>query len=147
MKRALAAVAAVLALATSCAGSDEVSGDRRVVGGVTLTFTVRPARIEVGKTVRFALRVTNIAGREAELSFPTSKEYDFWVTRGRDEIWRWSDDRLFTQAIEHTKIDPQGSLTLSEPWVASPAGTYTVHGELQADGFRRELTGELRVGN
>jgi hypothetical protein len=146
MRRVLALVFVMAALA-SCAGSDEVSGDRRAVGGVTITFTVRPARVEVGRTVRFALRVLNIAGRKAELTFPTSKQYDFWVTRGRDEIWRWSDDRLFTQAVEKRTIDPQGVLALSEPWVAERAGEYTVHGELQADGYRRGLTGELRVGN
>ncbi len=146
MRRVLA-VGFVIAVFASCAGTDEVTGDRRVVGGVNVTFTVRPARVDVGRTVRFALRITNIAGRAAELTFPTSKQYDFWVTRGRDEVWRWSDDRLFTQAIEKRTIEPQGALTLSEPWIAAPAGTYTVHGELHADGYRRDLTGELRVGN
>lgn len=145
MRRAVATVC-VLASLVACAGSDEVSGDRRVVGGVTVTFTVRPARVEVGKTVRFALRVTNIQGRRTELTFPTSKAYDFWVTRGGDEIWRWSEGRLFTQAVEKRTIDPQGAITLEEPWAAGPAGRYTVHGELQADGFRRELKGTLRVG-
>jgi hypothetical protein len=146
MKRTLALVF-VLAAFASCAGSDEVSGDRRVVGGVTVTFTVRPARVDVGKTVRFALRVVNIAGKTAELTFPSSKQYDFWVTRGNDEIWRWSDDRLFTQAVEKETIDPQSLLTLSEPWVAGPAGEYVVHGELHAEGYARGLTGKLRVGN
>ena len=146
MRRALA-VACVLVALSSCAGSDEVSGDRRVVGGVTLTFSVRPARVEVGRSVRFTMRVTNIAGRTAELTFPTSKQYDFWVTRGRDEIWRWSDGRLFTQAVEKRTIDPQSAIALSEPWTADRAGDYTVHGELLADGYRRDLTGTLRVGN
>ena len=143
----LVALAFVMTILASCAGSDEVSGDRRVVGGVTVTFTVRPAHVEVGKTVRFALRVNNIAGRPTELTFPTSKQYDFWVTRGDAEIWRWSEGRLFTQAVEKRSIDPQASITLSEPWTAEPAGTYRVHGQLHADGYGRDLVGELRVGN
>jgi hypothetical protein len=141
------AAACVVATLAACAGTDEVSGDRRVVGGVSLTFSIRPARVEVGRTVRFALRVTNIQGRKTELRFPTSKQYDFWVTRGRDEIWRWSDGKLFTPAIEKRTVDPQGAITLSEPWTATPAGRYIVHGELQAEGFRRALTGTLRVGD
>lgn len=147
MRKRVIAVACIFAVLGACAGSDEVSGDRRVVGGVTVTFTVRPARVDVGRTVRFALRVTNIQGRRTELTFPTSKQYDFWVTRGRDEVWRWSDGRVFTPSVEKRTIDPQGAISLEEPWPASPAGSYTVHGELQADGFRRELTGKLRVGD
>ena len=145
MRRLFALACALTALA-SCAGSDEVSGDRRVVGNVSVTFSVRPARVDVGRTVTFTLRVVNVAGREEQLTFPTSKQYDFWVTRDDDEIWRWSDEQLFTQAVETRTIDPQGSITLTEPWAAGPAGEYTVHGELQADGYRRELRGELRVG-
>jgi hypothetical protein len=144
--RRIVALGCVLVTLASCAGSDEVSGDRRVVGGVTVTFTVRPARVEAGETVTFALRIANIAGRAAELTFPSSKQYDFWVMRGREEVWRWSEGRLFTQAIEKRTIDPQGSLTLTEPWKAEPTGAFTVHGELHADGYRRDLTGELRVG-
>jgi hypothetical protein len=143
----LVALMCVLSVLTACAGSDEVSGDRRVVGNVSVTFSVRPARVEVGRTVSFTLRVINLGGRAAQLTFPTSKQYDFWVTRGENETWRWSDEKLFTQAIEKRTIGPQSAITLSEPWAAGPAGTYTVHGELQADGYRRALTGELRVGN
>jgi hypothetical protein len=144
VKRLVALVCALTLV--SCAGSDEVSGDRRVVGGVSVTFSVRPARVEVGKTVTFTLRVVNIAGREAELTFPSSKQYDFWVTRGSREVWRWSDGRLFTQAIEKRTIAPQSQIVLSEPWAAGPAGEYRVHGELLADGYRRDLEGELTVG-
>ena len=125
--RLLVGIAAVLAVSASCAGSSEVSGDRRVVGDVTVTFTVRPARVEVGKTVLLTLRVTNVAGRPAELTFPSAKLYDFWVTRGSDEVWRWSDGRFFTQAIEKRTIGPQDTLTLSEPWVARDDGRFVVH--------------------
>jgi hypothetical protein len=142
----MAAAACMLLVMVACAGSDEVSGDRRVVGGVTVTFSVRPARVEVGKTVNLALRVVNIAGKPAELTFPSSKQYDFWIVRGRDEVWRWSKGQLFTQAVEKRTIDPQGLLTLTESWVADAAGDYTVHGLLTADGYDRDLTGRLRVG-
>jgi hypothetical protein len=144
--RALIVIVAVLAVCASCAGSSEVSGDRRVVGGVSMTFTVRPARVEVGKTVIFTLRMNNIAGRPAELTFPTGKQYDFWVTRGSREVWRWSDDRLFTQAVEKRTIGPQDTLSLSESWVAKDAGHFVVHGQLHADGYGGDLEGELDVG-
>lgn len=145
-RRFIAAACVVAVLLTACASSEEVSGDRRVVGGLTLTFSVRPARVEVGKTVRFTLRVTNIAGRVADLEFPSSQQYDFWVTRGDTEVWRWSDGRVFTPTVGRRTIDPQSAITLAEPWAATPAGNYTVHGELRAEGFDRALSGALRVG-
>jgi hypothetical protein len=145
MRGTLLALAVVM-LASSCAGGGDVSGDRRVVGGVTVTFSVRPARVEVGRTVRLALRVTNIAGRPEKLTFPSAQQYDFWVTRGEEEVWRWSDDRVFTQSVEKRTIDPQGTITLSESWVANESGEYRVHGQVLAEGYGRDLTGSLRVG-
>ena len=146
-KFVFASVALVAILCASCAGSGEVSGDRRTVGNVAVTFTVRPARVEVGRSVRLTLRMANVAGLPAELTFPTSQLYDFWVTRGKTEVWRWSKERVFTPAVEKRTIEPLATLTLAEPWVARSSGSYVVHGELYANGFRDGLTGELKVGD
>jgi hypothetical protein len=140
-------VAGLLVLALTCTSGSDVAGDRRVVGGVAVAFTARPARVEVGRPVRLALRLTNVGGTGKQLTFPTSQEYDFWVVRGDDEIWRWSEDRVFTQAVQRRELPAQQTITLSELWVADTAGTYVVHGEVMADGYGRDLTGRVRVGD
>lgn len=145
MKR-LAGALAVLALAGACAGGTEVSGDRRVVGDVTVVFTVTPSRVEVGRPVRFALRLTNHAGRDRVLPFSTGQIYDFWVTAEGREVWRWSDDRSFTQALTERSIPPQDTITFSEAWTASPAGDYIAHGIVRSGDFERELTGRFSAG-
>lgn len=138
---------AALIVSLSCAGGTEVSGDRRVVGGVAVAFTARPARVAVGRTVRLVLRLTNVSGTRTELTFPTSQQYDFWVVQGDDEVWRWSEDQIFTQAIEKRTIGPQEAITLTEPWVPQQSGAYVVHGEVKAEGYGRDLTGKVMVGD
>jgi hypothetical protein len=144
MKRLLAFSFALAAL-VACAGGSSVSGDRRVVGGVTVTFTVTPAQTEVGRAVRFVLRLTNNAGRAEKLTFNSGQQFDFWVTDADKEIWRWSEERLFTQAIDERTLDAQGSLTLAESWTTTKAGSFVAHGEVKAQGYERALTGELTV--
>ena len=144
MRGALIAVALLVA-GTACAGGADVSGDRRVVGDVTMAFTITPARVEVGKSVRFALRLTNAGGRTEDLRFSSGQLYDFWVTDGDREIWRWSEDRAFSQALETRKIPTQDSLVFEESWTSEGRGTYVAHGLLKAEGFERGLSGELVV--
>lgn len=111
-----------------------------------MTFTVTPGRAEVGRPVRFALRLTNNTGRAERLTFATGQQYDFWVTDGDEELWRWSEERAFTQAIQEHTLGPQDSLILDETWTTTSAGTFVAHGELKADAYGRPLTGELIVG-
>ena len=144
--RAIAIACATLVLA-ACAGGSEVSGDRRVVGNSTVTFTVRPAKAELGRPVRFQLRITNNSGREDELTFATGQRYDFWVASDTgDLMWRWSDDRVFTQAIETVAIAPMDTLTLTESWTPDFTGAFRAFGRVEARGFDRALDGELVIG-
>jgi hypothetical protein len=136
----------MLLLLGACAGSSEVAGDRRVVGDVTMAFTVTPARVEVGRSVRFALRLTNNGGRSRDLDFASGQLYDFWVTDGDREVWRWSDEMTFTQALEKRTIPTQDSVVFEESWTSEGRpGTYVAHGLLKAEGYERELTGEVIV--
>jgi hypothetical protein len=136
---------ALLVIGVACSGN-EVSGDRRTVGGVGVSFSVAPSRAEVGRSVRFTLRLTNVTGKTEQLTFPTGQRYDFWVMDGDEEVWRWSDDRVFTQAITKSSIDTQGTLVLSENWTPDRSGDFEAFGELAADGYERPLSGELRIG-
>jgi hypothetical protein len=143
--RRVSVVLALIALAGACSGN-EVSGDRRTVGGVGVSFSVAPSRGEVGRPVRFTLRLTNVTGKTEQLTFPTGQRYDFWVMDGDEEVWRWSDDRVFTQAITNASIETQGTLVLTENWTPDRSGDFEAFGELAADGYERPLSGELSVG-
>ncbi len=142
----VALIAGILLLLSSCAGGADVSGDRRVVGDAQIAFSIKPSRVQVGKTVRFTLRVTNNGGRAEVLRFDSGKLYDFWVTDGDREVWRWSDDQVFSQALEERSVPTQDSLTFAENWTATGSGELIAHGLLTSEGFDRELTGKVTVG-
>lgn len=144
MKRAL--VATILVVCAACGSSgDPVSGDRRNVGGVTQTFTVTPSQARVGQPVQVGIRLVNNGGTAVELTFPSSQQYDFWVTGADGEIWRWSDGMVFTQALTYQTIGGQSGSTFSESWTPTEPGTYVVHGMLTAQGYDREQTADLEV--
>jgi hypothetical protein len=85
----------------------------------------------VGDTVNLALRVTNPTDEAVELTFPSGQSFDFVVTRQGRELWRWSEDRMFTQAIRYERIEPGETRVYESAWVPPPG----VEGELAVRGF------------
>lgn len=70
--------------------------------------------------VRFALQVTNVSESPVELNFRTGQSAEFVVRRGGEEIWRWSDDQMFTQALRREVLGPGESRTYEAEWRPSP---------------------------
>ena len=67
-------------------------------------------------SVRFSLAVTNAAAAPVELRFNTAQRYDFAVLDGTREVWRWSADRGFGQALGTEVLAPGETRTWSEAW-------------------------------
>jgi hypothetical protein len=142
----LIAAAAALSALLACAGEADVTGDRRVNGPMTVVFTVRPARVDVGKSVRLTLRMQNNSGRNVDLTFNSGQSYDFAITKGSKELWRWSDERSFTQEITTRSVEPFGTVTFAESWTTEGAGDFVAHGEIKAQGYEHVMNGKLKVG-
>lgn len=129
----------------ACAGENTVTGDRRNVGVVTVVFTAAPARAQVGQPVRLTFRVSNNGGKVEHLTSPSAKLYDFWAKQRGREVWRWSKDMSFVQAVTTTDVESQSSKTYTEIWRPTNAGRITVYGELQSSGFTGPMTGTVMV--
>lgn len=84
--------------------------------------------ISTADGVRFAFHVTNTTAKTLELNFPSGQTHDFAVldSTGR-ELWRWSEGRMFTQALQNRQVDSREVVTFEDRWEA-PA----VHGRLTA---------------
>jgi hypothetical protein len=91
----------------------------------------------VGDSVHFALQITNTSSEPVELHYRDGQSYDFLVLRGDMEVWRWSSDQMFTQALRHELLQPGETLDFEESW-RIPTG---LRGELIAVG---RLTAENR---
>jgi len=100
-----------------------------------------------GDSVRFTLRVTNATESPVALTFPTGQSYDFVVHDGGEEVWRWSADRMFTQAIRMESMAAGETLEFSEWWAPSRAASeeYIVRGHLTAQEHSAEQETRFRV--
>lgn len=73
--------------------------------------------VAVDDGIRFALHVTNVSDHAVELDFPSGQTHDFVVVDsiGR-EVWRWSDGRMFTQALQNKLLGSKETVTYEERW-------------------------------
>lgn len=145
MRLLLVAVASVVVACAACATSSEVSGERRNVGNVTVTFTAVPARAKRGQSVRLTIRLLNNSGRPATLTFPSSQRYDFWITSGAREVWRWSAGRMFAQDVTHQELAGQTGASFAESWPATEGGKLVAHAHLTAQDYDGDLTAHVDV--
>ena len=99
------------------------------------------------KDVRFALHVTNRADRNVELMFPSGQTHEFIVRdeTGRD-VWRWSEGRMFTQALQSKLLGGEETTTYAETWQAGArSGRYTVVATLRSSSHTVEQVAQFIV--
>jgi hypothetical protein len=83
--------------------------------------------------VQFSLAVENAGDESVTLSFRNGMRADFAVRDGDEVVWRWSEGRMFTQALGSETIDPGETRSFGATWEDPEPGGYTVVGELAAD--------------
>lgn len=73
--------------------------------------------VTVREQIRLALTVTNGEPRRVELRFPNGQTHDFTVldSTGRT-VWKWSEGRLFTQAMQSRVLEHEEIATYAATW-------------------------------
>jgi hypothetical protein len=105
---------------------------RKVVDGRPVAAVLD---VKIRDGIEFAFHVTNNAPRKLELLFPSGQTHDFAVvdSLGR-EVWRWSEGRMFTQAVTNRLIGPSVSVTWKAAWRAEvPPGQYVAIASLLSE--------------
>jgi hypothetical protein len=98
-------------------------------GGDPLASSLQVA--PAGDSVHLVLQVSNAGSAPVALTFGSGQTFDFAVARDGRELWRWSADRSFTQAVREVSIAPGETRRYEATW-RPPAGT---HGALTARGW------------
>lgn len=98
-------------------------------------------------SVRFVLQVTNSGPAPVVLEFPSGQTHDFVVTRGGTELWRWSADRVFTQALRSETLAPGETRAFDGAWrpAAGTGGELEARGLLTARGRPAEQRAAFRL--
>jgi hypothetical protein len=130
------------ALALCCAmlgcGGSNHTGDVRLdptAGGSQMTQLASSVEVEVGeRDVSLVLHVTNPTDQPVTLEFSSSQRYDFAVQNADGaEVWRWSSDRMFAQALGTETIPPGGTVDYRAVWASgSSTGVFTAIAQLTA---------------
>ncbi|MBL8982759.1 MAG: hypothetical protein JNL26_11285 [Gemmatimonadetes bacterium] len=95
------------------------SGSRSLVSDVN---------VAVGQEVVLALHVRNEAAKKVEVAFPSGLTHDFEVQDSVGRVmWRWSEGRLFTQAMQNRVLEQDESLSYEADWTPRD-----LHGEFVA---------------
>ena len=100
-----------------------------------------------GATVRFTLQLSNTGSTPVPLEFTSGQSFDFAVLQGGRELWRWSADQMFTQALRSETLAPGATRTYEATW-SPPAGTrgeFTASGILTATNRRVEQRAIFRL--
>lgn len=102
--------------------------------------------ISVERGVRFAFEIVNEGSKKLELNFPNGLTHDVVVldSIGR-EVWRWSEGRLFTQAMQNRVLRTSDSLRFVEAWKDPQPGRYVAVATLASANYPVERRVEFEV--
>lgn len=84
-------------------------------------------------TPTFALTVENTGSEPVTFQFMTGCSADFAVEAGGTEVWRLTENRMFTQVISSETLDPGQQRSYEASGDSLDPGQYTAVGELAAN--------------
>ncbi|MES3516415.1 MAG: BsuPI-related putative proteinase inhibitor [Natronomonas sp.] len=87
--------------------------------------------VTVGDGVEFRLTLSNGGDTPIELTFRDGCRVDFAAVSDGDTVWRYSDGRMFTQAISTADLQPGESATFTATWNDPEPGDYTAEATLR----------------
>ena len=98
-------------------------------------------------SVRLTLQVTNAGTTPVTLAFSSGQIYDFAVRSGGTNLWTWSADRGFIQALRTETLAAGETRTWSESWTPprGTSGTLTAVATLTSTSHPVERATEFRL--
>ena len=118
---------------------------RAARGTDSATVALRLA-VDTAHGIRFALQVVNEGDKRVEMRFRSGLVHDFVVLdEHAREVWRWSEGRMFTQAVQNRVLAAGDSLAFAESWKPDRPGHYTVVARLYSPNYPAEQRAEFDV--
>ncbi len=135
---ALAAGILIMLLLVGCSQRPSQPSDRTPDETGTGQANSLSVEIEVGDAatsrvddpVDLLLVVT--ASEPLTLQFSSGQRFDFVVSKEGEEVWRWSADQFFTQALGEESLSAGDELRYEAQWVPTEEGSYEVLGLVTA---------------
>lgn len=110
-------------------GTLSTAFDRGVV-----ELTAAPDPPVAGEGVSWSFAITNTSEDPLTLTFPSGQRADVVLTDDGGEVYRWSEGRAFSQALEELTIDVDETVTFElDGTIDVGPGTYELVAALTAD--------------
>jgi len=95
-----------------------------------------PRQLRSGEPIWWAIDVTNVSEEAIPVTFGSGQVAEVTVSDGDDELYRWSNEKAFTQAIHDVDLAPgvTSGATLIDPFSADPGTNYTLRSWITAIG-------------
>ena len=79
------------------------------------------------------IEIYNLSEKSITLNFSSGQLYDLYLKNSDHEIWRWSENKFFTMAVQSKKIAPGDKLIykIEVPGIDGP-GEYILSGEIKS---------------
>ena len=118
--------------------SKKAAEEKEVLG--TTFNVVRPTG--GGESLRFTLRIVNNTRKMVEIQFPDGQTHDFVVNDSTGkEVWRWSEGRMFTQAMRSKTLKGKDGTVFEERWEPKgQRGAFTAVAILKSENFPLETS-------
>ncbi|MEN9075978.1 MULTISPECIES: BsuPI-related putative proteinase inhibitor [Bacillus] len=128
MKRLLVMLLPVLLL-IGCGKDEQTEPDKEVSGGMENQEVVLSVdAIQEPEQIKFNMSLKNQSERAVEFQFSTGQKFELVVyDSGHKERYRYSKDKMFTQAFQNLTLEPGETYDFSDVWKEIPEpGTYEV---------------------
>lgn len=139
---------AVLAFACGPRARNEVASRDAARGTRATAAQPLASRLDVtvDDAVRFDFAVVNESKKKLEVSFADGRTHEVVVldSLGR-EVWRWSEGRMFTQAMQNRVLRTSDALRYEEEWQAPAPGRYVAVATLVSRNYPAEQRVEFTV--
>lgn len=100
-----------------------------------IALDVQSIQLPTGPAFVFTLGVMAPADERATLRFDDGRQFDFVVHQDGKEVWRWSDGRVFHQAVHTRSIDAGALHTFVHVWDGRDDQNNPVQGEAVVEAF------------
>lgn len=108
---------------------------------MTLEGSLETAGDDTGNAVLFVFTVTNEGDDPVELQFSDACKAEFVVEDDDEEVWRFTDGRVFAQVLSSETLEPGAATSYEAEWAAPKPGEYVAVAALRA----RNQTCEART--
>ncbi|WP_254767345.1 BsuPI-related putative proteinase inhibitor [Salinilacihabitans rarus] len=98
-----------------------------------------------GDAPRLQFSVTNVGDEPVELRFPDACKAEFVVEADDEEVWRFTEGRMFAQVLGSETLDAGETATYEADCDALDPGRYVARAELRARNEDCEASTTLTV--